>query len=61
MAEVAERKHRKNNQSRARAARLRERISEIKKKPEDARTEDDLKVIDLFARYAPKIQIFQVR
>ena len=48
MAEVAERKHRKNNQSRARAARLRERISEIKKKPEDARTEDDLKVIEIF-------------
>lgn len=48
VAEVAERKHRKNNQSRARAARLRERISEIKKKPEDARTEDDLKVIEIF-------------
>ena len=47
-AEKAERKSRKNLQSRARAARLRERIAEIKKKPEDARTEDDLKVIEIF-------------
>jgi len=43
-----ERKLRKNTQSRARAARLRERIQEIQKKPVDARTEDDLKVIEIF-------------
>lgn len=47
-AEQVERKLRKNTQSRARAARLRERIQEIHKKPEDARTEDDLKVIEIF-------------
>ena len=48
MAEIMERKGRKNAQSRARAARLRDRISEIRKKPEDARTEDDLKVLEIF-------------
>ena len=44
----ADKKARKNEQSRARAARLRERIADIEKKPIDARTEDDLKILEVY-------------
>ena len=44
----AEKRARKNDQARARAAHLRERIAEIEKKPVDARTEDDLKILEIY-------------
>ena len=39
---------RKNDSARARSARLRERIAEIEKKPIDSRTEDDIKVLEIY-------------
>jgi hypothetical protein len=46
--EVLDRRARKNAQSRARAAKLRQRISEIELKPEDDRTEEE---VHLYAQY----------
>ncbi len=39
---------RKNVQSRARAAQLRSKIEEIKRKPEEEQTEDEIKTLKLF-------------
>ena len=38
----------KNEQARVRAARLRERIAEIEKKPIDSRTEDDIRILEIY-------------
>lgn len=46
--EILDRRARKNAQSRARAAKLRERIGEIKNKPESERTEEEKAMIDQF-------------
>uniref|UniRef100_A0A7S1VAH2 Uncharacterized protein n=1 Tax=Grammatophora oceanica TaxID=210454 RepID=A0A7S1VAH2_9STRA len=46
--EILDRRARKNAQSRARAARLRERISEIKVKPEEERTEEERGLYEQF-------------
>ena len=50
----ADKRARKNEQSRARAARLRERIADIEKKPVDARTEDDLKILEVYEEHRRK-------
>ena len=47
-AALEEKRARKNDQARARSARLRERIAEIEKKPIDSRTEDDIKVLEIY-------------
>lgn len=46
--EILDRRSRKNTQSRSRAAKLRDRVSEIKDKPLEERTEEELHMIDLF-------------
>ena len=48
LAVTDERKSRKNAQSRVRAARTRDQISEIQKKPRDSLTDDELKLLSLY-------------
>jgi hypothetical protein len=46
--DTSSKRTRKNVQSRARAAQLRSKIEEIKRKPEEERTEDEIKTLKLF-------------